>query len=161
MKRFNILQLIFIMLTIAIMICIFMFSSENSSQSSDTSGTFTKTLINFLYNDFNSMPEYHQTEIYNNISHIIRKTAHFSIYTTLGLFSSLAVGKRKFFSIKNLAVIMFCFLYARSDEIHQYFVPGRACMFNDVILDTFGSITGVLISMLIIKIISKKIAVPE
>ena len=119
MKRFNILQLIFIMLTIAIMICIFMFSSENSSQSSDTSGTFTKTLINFLYNDFNSMPEYHQTEIYNNISHIIRKTAHFSIYTTLGLFSSLAVGKRKFFSIKNLAVIMFCFLYACSDEIHQ------------------------------------------
>lgn len=161
MKRFNILQLIFTLLTIIIMICIFMFSSENSSQSSDTSGTFTKALISFLYKDFNSMPEYHQTEIYNNISHIVRKTAHFSIYTALGLFSSLAVGKRKFFSIKNPTVIIFCFLYACSDEIHQYFVAGRSCMFTDVLLDTCGSITGLLISMLIIRIISKKTAVPE
>lgn len=161
MKRFNILQFVFILLTVSVMVCIFMFSCENSERSSETSGTFTKALINFLYKDFRSMPEKNQSEIYGNISHLIRKAAHFSIYTALGLFSSLAAGKRKLKSIKNPAVIIFCFLYACSDEIHQYFVPGRACMFTDVLLDTCGGLTGLLISLLIIKIMSKKTAVPD
>ncbi len=38
-----------------------------------------------------------------------------------------------------LITVLICFLYAVSDEIHQYFVPGRACRMLDVIIDTSGS----------------------
>jgi VanZ family protein len=36
-------------------------------------------------------------------------------------------------------MILLCFLYASSDEIHQLFVPGRSGSFIDILLDTFGS----------------------
>lgn len=47
--------------------------------------------------------------------------------------------KSKFFKI-SLTTVIICFLYALSDEIHQYFVPGRACRVFDVIVDTAGSV---------------------
>lgn len=161
MKKLRTAQIIFSLLTLVVMVCIFLFSCENSDESSETSGKFVRIIINIFYKDFDRMTEYQQTEINNQISHIIRKTAHFSIYTSLGLFSSLAIGKRKLISLKSAGITIFCFLYACSDELHQYFVPGRACMFTDVLIDTCGSITGLLISALLMKIITRKNAVPE
>lgn len=35
-------------------------------------------------------------------------------------------------------------LYAASDELHQYFVPGRACQLRDVVIDGLGVLIGVL-----------------
>ena len=52
-------------------------------------------------------------------------------------------------------MIVFCFLYACSDEIHQLFVPGRSGMFTDVLIDTGGAVTGMLVSMLLMFIIGK------
>ena len=40
--------------------------------------------------------------------------------------------------------MLICFVYACSDEWHQTFVPGRAGQFRDVLLDTAGSLTGLL-----------------
>ncbi|MCM1132760.1 MAG: VanZ family protein [Ruminococcus flavefaciens] len=161
MKKLKKSQIIFAVLTVVIMVCIFMFSCENSDESSETSGNFVKIIINILYSDFNDMTESEQNGIYSSISHIIRKTAHFSVYTALGLFSSLTVGRKKLISHRSAGVILFCFLYACSDELHQYFVPGRACMFTDVLIDTCGSITGLIISAVILKITAKKYAVPK
>ena len=36
-------------------------------------------------------------------------------------------------------------LYSVTDEIHQMFVPGRACMFTDILIDSAGALTGVLL----------------
>ena len=36
-------------------------------------------------------------------------------------------------------------LYACIDELHQYFVPGRACQIRDVCIDTAGVLAGVLL----------------
>ena len=35
--------------------------------------------------------------------------------------------------------------YAITDEIHQYFVPGRSCQLLDMIIDTTGVVTGIII----------------
>ena len=35
-------------------------------------------------------------------------------------------------------------LYAVFDEIHQYFVPGRACQLRDMVIDICGVAAGVL-----------------
>ena len=78
---------------------------------------------------------------------------------TMCFFASLTVGKRRPLSRGSAGIVAFCFLYACSDEIHQYFVPGRACMFRDILLDTAGGTVGILITMLlwaIISLITKK-----
>lgn len=51
----------------------------------------------------------------------------------------------------NLIVIpllswVFCILYAASDEIHQIFVPGRACMLTDVCIDSAGALLGIALA---------------
>ncbi len=36
--------------------------------------------------------------------------------------------------------ILFTIIYAITDEIHQYFVPGRIFSIQDILIDTFGAI---------------------
>jgi VanZ family protein len=43
--------------------------------------------------------------------------------------------------------VVFVFFYACSDEIHQLFVLGREGAFRDVIIDTVGGITLILINL--------------
>ena len=44
---------------------------------------------------------------------------------------------------------VFCLVYAITDEIHQIFVPGRAGMVRDVIIDLFGAMIGAGVFLLI------------
>lgn len=142
---------VFALLTAAVMVCIFLFSCENAEESSDTSGFFVNIITNIFSKKFNSMSLAEQTAFLDNISHIVRKTAHFTIYAALGFFSSLTVGRRRIANWDSLGVIGFCFFYACTDELHQYFVPERACMFTDVLLDTCGGLAGMLISFIFIR----------
>lgn len=54
-----------------------------------------------------------------------------------------------------LITVAICFLYAISDEIHQYFVPGRACRVFDVLIDTSGSAFFCLVYFVFSKITNK------
>ncbi|WP_165044636.1 VanZ family protein [Adlercreutzia sp. ZJ138] len=38
-------------------------------------------------------------------------------------------------------------LYAATDEFHQMFVPGRACMATDVLIDSTGAVVGVALAL--------------
>lgn len=40
-------------------------------------------------------------------------------------------------------------LYAVSDEVHQFFVPGRSCEVRDMVIDSCGVAAGVLIMLLV------------
>ena len=46
-------------------------------------------------------------------------------------------------------------LYAISDEVHQYFVPGRFATLTDLIFDTLGIITGLICIHIYKKIVNK------
>ena len=79
------------------------------------------------------------------IEFFIRKGAHFAIFFALGWFVMAGMGM----FIKNTLVSMSLsvFLvaaYAVSDEIHQHFTGNRTPLFQDVVLDTVGGITGIL-----------------
>jgi VanZ family protein len=69
---------------------------------------------------------------------IVRKLGHFTEYAILYL--ALYHAMKESFKSKTalLASIVILFFYASSDEIHQYFVPGRACRMRDVLIDTSG-----------------------
>lgn len=60
---------------------------------------------------------------------------------------------------KILVSLLFGTFYASTDELHQYFVPGRSARLFDVGLDTLGVLTGIYIylgSMVLINKLSRK-----
>ena len=74
---------------------------------------------------------------------VVRKGAHFTEYFILGILALLCF---KEYGVKNIyLVILFCFIYAITDEIHQLFVIGRSGEVKDIILDTIGSTIGIFI----------------
>lgn len=154
--KLNKFQIFCGIMTIAVMVCIFLFSCENADDSSDTSGNFVNLIISIFYGDYDELPLWEQEEIRGNISHFIRKTAHFTIFAALGFFAFLTSGQKKLLCKGTAAVHIFCGLYAVSDELHQYFVPGRACMLRDMLLDTCGSLAGIAAALAAVKIFSRK-----
>ena len=80
----------------------------------------------------------------NLASFIVRKGAHFTEYLILYLLA-YNLNKNYFDRKAKLYSIIFVFLYACSDEIHQFFIPGREIHIRDVIIDTLGGLFGYLI----------------
>lgn len=72
--------------------------------------------------------------------------AHFLEYAILGLLLSASFGVRK---EKILVVIILASLYGVSDELHQFFVPGRVASIQDVATDMVGSAAGALSALLL------------
>ena len=91
--------------------------------------------------------------VIDKIENVIRKIAHYSIYTLLGL---LLMGLMSTFKIKEMDKIAVSLiigvLYASIDEIHQAFVPGRGAQITDVILDSMGVLNGICITMLFLEV---------
>lgn len=90
-------------------------------------------------------------------SFIIRKAAHFTEYFILYCFA-IAVLK-EYIEIKNASIYcLFIVLgYAITDEVHQYFIPGRAMAIRDVLIDFCGGLFGYIVNCIIYKVkINKK-----
>lgn len=127
------------------MVTIFYLSSRNTTQSNSTSKTIVKYLITTYEKISNK--NLNDEELITKLNHPIRKLAHFSIYFLLGIFiyNIFLLTNIKH---KILLSIIICFLYAIGDETHQLFISGRTGQFIDVLIDSIGSLT----SMLIVKI---------
>ena len=79
----------------------------------------------------------------------VRKGAHFFEYCGLSLLIFNAFYQT-FGRFRPLATLLTTLLYSVSDEIHQYFVPERACRLFDVFVDFLGALTGLVICMALI-----------
>lgn len=131
------------------MCIIFGFSMQPADESGMQSQNFTVAVLNLLPG-ISAKPPAEKLEIAENIDFYIRKCAHFSIYAVLGIlafYAFSAYNKIKISKCKYLYMLVFCLLYAVSDEIHQYFVPGRACRMFDVGVDFCGSLFGIFIAV--------------
>lgn len=131
------------------MVVIFEFSSERSEQSDKTSLGVGQMIAEMIVDDFDLMTEAEQLEMIEEWNFAIRKTAHFCEYAILGVLTMLLFRQinisRKIAVIYAVSVSV---MYAMTDEVHQYFVPGRACQLRDVCIDTSGAITGILVMLL-------------
>lgn len=125
------------------MVIIFVFSMMQGDDSSQTSGIILKSVAGTLENVING----ELGETFLGWLHVfIRKTAHFTEYGMLGI--SLGYGLWYFWRTKRFPYVLpmvIAFFYACSDEIHQYFVPGRSSKIIDVIIDTAGAFCGLVI----------------
>jgi VanZ family protein len=95
--------------------------------------------------------------VFGNLANfVVRKCAHFLEYMILAfLFFNVL---NLYFEMKKVTVItiILVFAYACSDEIHQLFVLGREGAIRDVIIDTVGGTTLVLIRLYKRYILSKR-----
>ena len=136
------------------MITIFIFSNQRGEESGNTSRKFTAEIIQIITGKRISAED----PFIDSIQLVIRKLAHFTIYAIGGfLIVSYAYTTEKTRKQKILYSIAFGAGYAITDELHQFFVPGRSASAFDVALDTAGVITGILIYILLIKVIVKVI----
>ena len=152
--KINIIRIILLILLLATFYLIFGFSNQNSEQSSGISRNVSKFIINII--NKNESKEIKENKI-KTIEPIIRKIAHYTIYTIVGL---LLMSLLFTYKIKLLDKYFYSqcigILYALSDEIHQSFIPGRSAQFSDVLLDSFGVLTGILIVYFISRRIIKQ-----
>lgn len=81
---------------------------------------------------------------------LVRKGAHFGLYTILGLLLKLLLSRKKK-SFSFVAPWLVGTIYGISDEVHQCFVPGRGMSLFDMIIDSAGVLLGVCIGCLVLK----------
>ena len=133
-------------------------SSKPGTESGAMSGSVTD-MVNAIVNKiFPSIEISH---------HFIRKFAHFSEFAVLGsllcVSTSFAFGISRASSVKkhllSLIALPCAITVAAIDECIQLFVPGRAGAFGDVLIDSSGAATGVLLVfaiLLLIRLLHKK-----
>ncbi|HAQ29124.1 MAG TPA: hypothetical protein DCQ76_05265 [Ruminococcaceae bacterium] len=133
-EKYGVSQKIFIaiswLLTAALMVTIFYLSSQVSSKSSGLSSGVIARITELFHITLSQ--------------HTVRKTAHALEYTALCFlfsFSWLSVFSFPRYALSFLSAA----LYASSDELHQYFVSGRACQPRDVFIDCLGAAFGLLL----------------
>ena len=81
---------------------------------------------------------------------VIRKLAHFTEYMLVGLLSLWIWLLWKAKRLRCGAFVMVQLMISASlDEFHQYFVPGRYASIRDVLIDTAGGLTGMLLVFLV------------
>jgi VanZ family protein len=135
-----------IILSLVWMGVIFDFSSKTADESSAESNAVGMFIGKTLIPGFEEWPEEKQQIFAEDWDYVIRKAAHMTEYAILGfLLLGAWMGKRSG-SYKGRAIRAFAVaaIYAASDEIHQYFVPGRACRLYDVGFDSTGALIGIL-----------------
>ena len=122
-----------ILLVVIWLIIIFIMSSFNASESSNQSNF----IVNLIIKIFGGNRQL--------ITIIVRDLAHFIEYLILGILCSTLCEQKKDF----WWVVIFCIIYAISDEVHQMFVPGRAFQLLDIMIDSLGSFLGLVLYRLI------------
>lgn len=142
-------KIVYLILIIIWMTTVFMFSNQNGDKSQSTSRRVTKIIVQ-IFTQNQNLTEDQTTQIVENTDYIVRKLAHFSIYTLGGI---LIYNYINTFNLKNKKKIIISIiagvLYATFDELHQYFVSDRSARILDVCIDSLGVITGTVLIYLI------------
>ena len=151
-------RIVSVVLLLALMTTIFCLSAQEADESSSLSDGITVKIIAGFFPEFEDLSEIEQEEIIHDTTFYVRKLAHFSLYFLMGFLSFLTISSYKKIKLflKFLFSYLFSVLYAASDEIHQFFVPGRSCELRDVFIDSCGVILSLII-ILIVCACSKRI----
>ncbi len=153
MKKHTALKIFLWVAVLAVMVAIFCFSAQDADDSGETSGAFVRAVLG-LFPAYNEMRSAAQDALVESVMFAVRKLAHFSVYAALGFFMHSLL--RQYTKKRTLLLTaFFSAAYAASDELHQFFVPGRSCRVTDVFIDTAGAVTGALIALVFVFIWQK------
>lgn len=139
-------------LTVAVMVTIFIFSSQPGGVSSGASNGVGAWVLGILGIEIPPGQTASDVVIFAGLK--IRNLAHIFLYTCLGFSSYLLSASlwgikaelrpsRMLFSA--LCAFGFSLLYACTDEFHQYFVSGRSATVRDIGIDCIGITLAVVV----------------
>lgn len=136
-------KVIYTLLLIFWIFIIYYLSNQAGSVSGSNSGYIIYNIVAFIYKllGLNNSNIDVVVEIIHNP---IREVMHLLEYLILGIIMYATLGQYNITKNIILITIMLCFIYSVTDEIHQVFIPGRTFEYIDIILDSIGSIIGVL-----------------
>ena len=123
------------------------FSSENGEESTATSDGVVESIIEVIPNGDEITPAQK-----NEMKFSVRKMAHYGVYMLLGFclinaFCTTFPMKKKYL---YLIVVPFPILFAIFDEfVVQYVSFGRAPQWQDVLVDSIGAISGILLYLIL------------
>ena len=140
MKKDTLKKILAWLPAVAIMVIIFCLSAQYADESAQLSGGLLEWLEKVFHISISQGP--------------LRKIAHGLEFCALGACVSFGF----FVTLKRtapVATLVFSLLYAISDEIHQIFVPGRACLAKDVFIDLCGAAVGTMFFMLVVFLVGK------
>lgn len=87
--------------------------------------------------------------VIESIQYPVRKIAHMSEYALLTIFIYIALAVDGVRASKRWWIaLVSAVLFACTDEFHQLFVPGRAGLVIDVLIDSFGCTIGILLCII-------------
>ena len=139
---------VYTVLTASVMLAIYLMSAQDGSESGSLSDGFLKSFIGSVLSRI--LPRLTD----KGFDYDIRKYGHMFEYFCLGIctflmFSEIFLRRKHRAAETFLSAWTLSFLYACSDEFHQRFVPGRAGRFTDVMIDSVGFTSAVIIMLLI------------
>ena len=156
-RKFNYKSIIYAVISIAIMLTIFGFSSQNYTSTMKTSDTIVKPIENAVKKDSSNFQDTetenkYKKKLENKLDKAVRKSAHMTLFGLLAVFLYLFFKSLNFSDADAIILtLVVCGIYGGSDEWHQKFVKGRTSQFVDVCVDEMGAV----ISMTIVRILSK------
>ena len=140
------IRIVTTLITLGIMVMIFCFSMEPAARSDATSGKIAEKVADTVRPEWRKYTPSRRLSYFNGVQHVVRKIAHFTEFAMLGMSLRLCLeswfGKRRW-------LWLICWMtgtfYAVLDELHQLLVDGRSGQWLDVLIDSSGVMTGVLI----------------
>ncbi len=136
---------IFLFGTVMICLTIFFFSAQNIAKSGSVSSKVTNKIessAEVVIKEETTLDLFKKVFISHS-----RKWAHVVLYFVMGImlcgylsYSNMSVRN------KIILVVVICFLYGCTDEIHQLFSDGRGSRFTDVLIDTAGATVGAVMT---------------
>ncbi len=134
---------------------IFKFSSQVAEESKKSSSKIVTKVVETL-NIKENLTEAQEEDFISDLTFVVRKGAHFTIYALLGIFVFLLSREYNMTVKKSVIVaVIVSMLYACSDEFHQCFVEGRSGEIRDVIIDTCGAFAGSMLALLGSKVLNR------
>lgn len=143
MKKTKIIRIVLFLLIVAWAVLVFYLSGQTGGESSGVS----RKIAEFFTKD---------EKILEVVERYVRKFAHFSEYAFGGFLFILLFNTYEWTDRRKLITsIGLGAWYATTDEVHQLMIEGRNGSIVDVYIDTLGVATGVCITLLIIKLVTK------
>ena len=148
-------------MTIAMMAVIFFFSTEPAVKSDSTSGIIAERIADMTRPDWRTMQPEERKAFFDQIHYAVRKAAHFTEFAMLGFSLRICLeswlgGREKGKSGLGFPSWLGATIYAALDEMHQRLVDGRTGRWQDVMIDSSGVLTGVLLACLLIRLIYRR-----
>lgn len=108
------------------------------------------------------LPNMNMYDLDKDLETITRKSAHILEYAVLYILAHLVFSKLIFTKGEKKTAqtvffsMLFCFVFALSDEYHQLFIEDRSGRILDICVDIFGVFIGQLLTLLVVLLSPKK-----